>query len=671
MRKKLDKRICRKYADPSYRFSPSNGIFYLPDIQYVVRAAVKNIGSRRTLVLYLYASKDIIENRFVPTFTVFQTKEDFITLEMAQDGSSKWLASPTGSLQRDYRFESKCAFYSKGDNDTVVRYCDNKWQNGFDALSRLQDRLKGQAELENMYAKERKIIKRMKVVPALPRGFSNWVSHSVIPHYIFYDYDRKGPVNGYCTACQQNVKATAAKHNKTGVCPHCKSQVTFKCRSRRGNLSDKKTAQVIQRVGENEMLIRIVKTYVWYSGQDVPQISLRENARLFCGWDGQKITKEEPFYFSYSKGILTHWVKGFRPVFSHYQYSFEADTCGHLYPKNLDDALGGTPWKYSQLKTYSQKEPDPFYLLDYLKEYLRYPVIEYLVKLRLYRLASYAVYGDGYYRYNHIKPIDLGGKNIKEVLGLDKRYLPLLQEVNPGSRQMLMIKAFLREGVQPHAELLKWCGEVGVGDAGDVSTALCYMTPHKLMQYADEQFAKHRKKNFASPGYANMATLLSDYCDYLSMCSALDYDLQNSFVLYPRSLPEAHNWVNDLSDTDCAEAYDRAIAKAFSPLQKRYQFENRDYMVVPPHSAQEIVTEGQKLHHCVGRYVKNVVRHECIILFIREKAAPEKPYCTVELKQGAIVQARVYDNESPPFKVNHFIEQWKQKVLYAPIQEAA
>jgi len=91
---------------------------------------------------------------------------------------------------------------------------------------------------------------------------------------------------------------------------------------------------------------------------------------------------------------------------------------------------------------------------------------------------------------------------------------------------------------------------------------------------------------------------------------------------------------------------------------------------VPPRSAKEIVQEGQALHHYVGQYVKNVVQSKCVILFIRQTNAPRKPYCTVELKNGEIVQARTEGNGNPPPDVQNFIEIWKQQVLYAPAAAA-
>lgn len=60
----------------------------------------------------------------------------------------------------------------------------------------------------------------------------------------------------------------------------------------------------------------------------------------------------------------------------------------------------------------------------------------------------------------------------------------------------------------------------------------------------------------------------------------------------------------------------------------------------------------------------NPVKNNCTILFIRKASAPKKPFYTVEIKHGDIVQARIQNNDDPP-------ELWKENVLYAPVLDKA
>ena len=127
--------------------------------------------------------------------------------------------------------------------------------------------------------------------------------------------------------------------------------------------------------------------------------------------------------------------------------------------------------------------------------------------------------------------------------------------------------------------------------------------------------------------------------------------MKSSFVLFPNDLKAEHDRVNDMSRNDVSQAYDRRIAKMFEGWQHRYGYNKMGFVVIPPHSAKEITQEGDKLHHCVGRYVRDVVKSDTTILFIRKASAPKKPYCTVEVKHGDVVQARIQNNNAPPPKV--------------------
>ena len=96
-------------------------------------------------------------------------------------------------------------------------------------------------------------------------------------------------------------------------------------------------------------------------------------------------------------------------------------------------------------------------------------------------------------------------------------------------------------------------------------------------------------------------------------------------------------------------------------------------MIVPPKTAAEIVEEGHALHHCVGGYVSRVANKECVILFLRKKEEPDKPFYTIEVRDGEVQQIRGYDNCDPPPKVEAYMKMWEQKKLLpaAVMQQAA
>lgn len=666
----MNKRALRKYINPKTRFNLNNGLFCAEEIKYLVCTSVKNISGRRILILYFYLKDNILAGDLLPIWIVFQSANEYITY--CNSGKTRWRTCRFCDLERDYYFINHCAFYSIADEKRVTKFCKITDEKGFDSLYRFQLNLFYKKERQNKIKKQQQIAQKMKSVVSLPRDLKNFILREAVPYYIFYDYHRsKKPYKGYCTACKHEVGVTGIKHNSTGICPHCKKTVTYKCRGRRGNIIDRTTVQVIQRTNNNELVIRIIKAYCQYNKTDTPNLDVYENARCFISWNNTDIEKIQPYYYSYGLYEITNWHKGNRPVANRWYYNFEADTCGYLYHKNLDEIFEDTPWKYSALKEYYFGDPTPLCVVSYLKKYLQYPMLEYLVKLRLFRLATFTVYGEeGSYLYGD-NYLNRNGKNVSEILGVHKQYLPLLQEIDPGAKQLLIIKEMINMNIKPNKDLLKWCTEYSIGNKDSVLYPLNFMTPYKLMRYATKYLSEHRKASYYSDGeYSNMSDLLSDYKDYLEMSNALNYDMKNSFVLYPKSLKEAHNTVNDITEVETSEAYDRKIANDFDRLQNRYQFEKNGLTVLAPHSSSEIIAEGQALHHCVGGYVKNVVREKSTILFIRETDTLDKPYCTVEIKDGNVAQARICNNNTPPPNVEKFIDEWKRDVVYATANAA-
>lgn len=670
----MNKRALRKYADPQLHFPRNNGLLCCPQVKHIVRTAVKNIDGTRTLVLYLYNTEKAAQGQCAPAFTVFQTKDDFITLKQCGDGSTKWLTSNINNLNWDWRFTDKCAVYTPKDEQRIADYCNGSTEDAFLSLSRLQNGIKSRKELEQRRKKERPIIQRMKDLPSPPRDLKGFIHRETAPQYIFYDYHRnKKPMEGYCTACRHTVEVTSAKHNQFGVCPRCKKTVTFKSRGRRGDISDRGTVQVLQRLSENKMILRIFKFYYDYFREDVPKVDVYENARAFISWDEDKKENVDWYYHSYNSGDLTPWKSGTRPVWSFYQYSFEADFCGYLYTRNLEEVLSGTPWKYSQLGAFYLHDREPMQVIPYLREYLRHPALEYLVKLRLYRLAQAAVYGeDGGYVLGE-NPLNMDGLNIGEVLGIGKQYLPLMQEVNINRAILGLMKKLLSRGFSVDSQLLLWCQENAITDADELERCLKHTSAHKLIRYLQEQSQDDCFS--ARVYYRSTAQTLAFgiYKDYIRFCEDLGYDLTDDFILYPRHLKEAHDRTSEMFNKRKAEITDQKIAAEYANLLKQYRMTRYGLMIVPPKTAAEIVEEGHALHHCVGGYISRVANKECVILFLRKKEEPDKPFYTIEVKDGEVQQIRGYDNCDPPPKVEAYMKVWENKKLLpaATMQQAA
>ena len=669
MTRKIDKRACRKLAMPELEFNLNEGVLHVESCPYIIRTAVRNIAGQRILVLYIYQRESILAGSIKPRWVMFHSRDDFATLSFREDAKATWQCSTLGSLDRIWGFDSKCAFYRQQDESRVARFC--KCERGaISMLGYLQRLISYRKELERKWKKQRAIIERMKYVPVLPRDLKGFIHREVMPQYIFYDYQRKGPERAFCTACRHEVSIAAAKHNASGTCPRCKKEITFKCRGRRGRIFDRETVQVLQKAEGNGLVLRIIKVYRSFADSDIPNhFEIWENARQFITLSSSGQCSVDAYYYHYKAGYdLTPWCNGYRPVFDRWKYNFTADMSGVLYQRNLSDTLKDTPWAYSQLEAFSGIASFSG-VATFLSAYIKRPKIEHLIKMKLYRLVSGIIYGG--YSYSALQAINFNGENMRAILGIDRPYFPLLRELDPSIDQLHLIRQLLQADHKPSTEQIKWFIASKISNANAAKELLAHMSVHKLQRYVEQQFAPEDEAALKRVDYYKMNTLITDYHDYLCMCKELQYDVKNSFILFPRELKAAHDSVaKTLKDKRTAE-HEKNIAGSFDEWQKRYQYQSKELMMIPPHSAKEIVDEGAALHHCVRLYVKNVAEKKSVILFVRSVDEPDKSLCTVEVKDGQVTQARGFDNEEPPAQITAFIEQWKQRVLYASDKAAA
>ena len=104
----------------------------------------------------------------------------------------------------------------------------------------------------------------------------------------------------------------------------------------------------------------------------------------------------------------------------------------------------------------------------------------------------------------------------------------------------------------------------------------------------------------------------------------------------------------------------RKVAEKYLPLQ--YDKQN-DYVVIIAMSPFDLISEGEALHHCVGRmgYDQKMIRGESLIFFIRKKDEPSTPFVTIEYspKSKRILQCYGNKNSHPDEQTNEFInKQW-------------
>lgn len=156
--------------------------------------------------------------------------------------------------------------------------------------------------------------------------------------------------------------------------------------------------------------------------------------------------------------------------------------------------------------------------------------------------------------------------------------------------------------------------------------------------------------------------------DYLSMAVKLHYDLSDPTVAMPKDLQERHDAASELIKVSANQEAMKKYRKRRRELEKKYAFGLGDLCVLVPVSGDEIVREGQTLHHCVAGYASRHLSGATTILFIRHRKKPGRSFLTVELeeKKGKVTirQIHGYKNEGykgavrPEKRFGDFLDTW-------------
>ncbi len=129
------------------------------------------------------------------------------------------------------------------------------------------------------------------------------------------------------------------------------------------------------------------------------------------------------------------------------------------------------------------------------------------------------------------------------------------------------------------------------------------------------------------------------YRDYLNACLYLGLDMNEEKNRYPHDFKRWHDIRIDeyrsakalKDEQERKEFYDKFAAVANKYLSLEYD-KKSVYMSIIAKNPSELITEGDALHHCVGRmnYDQKFAREESLIFFIRMKEKPEVPFVTIE-----------------------------------------
>ena len=156
----------------------------------------------------------------------------------------------------------------------------------------------------------------------------------------------------------------------------------------------------------------------------------------------------------------------------------------------------------------------------------------------------------------------------------------------------------------------------------------------------------------------SLSNYLKCVIDYVEMKHVLGLEIETKL---PKNIIELHDSLSSLiEDVKEQEIKERFIAKAKENkvLADSFNLVRKDktYVVVSPKESNDLITEGQNMHHCVGSYIERLANGYSKIFFIRREDSKESSLVTLELdNKNNYVQAKAKFNAEVPKDIEFFI----------------
>lgn len=527
---------------------------------------------------------------------------------------------------------------------------------------------------KNQLAKKEadKIFQRLKKKARPSERLKKYVHNTLLAdHHYMFQFKEYRKRFGYCTACGKNfdletknmrtvtpddVTRLYAKHGEEVLCPVCGRTVT----KRYAGYPHKKVYAMAGECRAEKNGALVIYTYTfsydynssfrakqeWWLEQ-IFYFDIHKYFQLLYGYEVRTYTGDK-----YSNTLNFTDAHSVIDIFG-YSKCFEEGF--HLI--GFKEALDKSNLKYSCADRLL-KLNTPFQLVSYLKFYCSYPVItERLVKEGHADILMSYINGaaSGLFKFNK--------QTVPEFFGLDKEYYNFLRggSVQPVNSFNLCTLQFMKRNGIPASEEYFDFVSVALNYKKELDLMLKFRSFRKCVSYA--------KKQSLLCGCAYSYTVnvthnfFMTYSDYISEGKKLNYDFTSESVVFPQNVSIAHQEQIEFERQQELEEEKRKyknFEKRLKRLKKKYTFSDGKFLIRPAENSDELLIEGNELHHCVySCYKDRYMEGDTDILFIRNCQEPDKPFYTLEYKNGNIVQCRTYHNKERTPEVANFLDKWK------------
>ncbi|MFW5436339.1 PcfJ domain-containing protein [Paenibacillus apiarius] len=481
---------------------------------------------------------------------------------------------------------------------------------------------------------------------------------------------------GYCTHCKNEYSTKGFRHGKTEMCKKCGSFCTVKASGRgRSKLIDDAYIVWYDKSCKDPKSIVAHGIYVRrdYTG-DYKQVETQFYVQAEYVFTPGDPKASGAARFGTARMARRNYYDNFyeaTSIFSERDNAMKRPPF-YLSEDNISKAVQGTPFQYSGWEGFvsyrlfdewvggifgnTRREGEPRTdLVKFFEIAAKYPCAEYLIKMGFSSFIERKINGWGTYGAIHWR-----GTTIEKVLRLTKAEIKALRalKIDVTPLHLHSYNFYKKRGLTMSFEKAYEMSELTHSDGQKILKQLGL--PFKsCVKYVYKQFSRSGARKY----YYDLLAVLRDWRDYLSDCQKLGMDMESEAVLFPNNLYSAHQ--KTIKKVKYAEdqALNMRVVDRYKKLNILYRFESNGLIIRPAASSAELIQEGKQLNHCVGGYTKNYADGKCDLLFIRRVSAPDKPFYTMEINGGRVVQCRGFKNCAMTTEVKAFVEQFINEKL--------
>ena len=433
-------------------------------------------------------------------------------------------------------------------------------------------------------------------------------------YILFANKDNK---HGVCEKCGKDVEFEYTKHKQKITCPNCKMELEVRHTWRGKCVWDIDWFVVGDVVDKETFALR----YISVEQNNDYTKNIKESAREIYdynhGWsyrfsfvDG-KFCVDNGYYFQ------EFLMGGFRRK----QCCIGAETIDNIRAKvrTLD------AFKY--FDKFDEYFNTYVYPRDNIKQLLSVSLYEKLEKIGLKEIAKYDY-------NNYWKPMKYkrNETELTKMIGINKQQLRILKKDDS-----VYTLNFIKKYKKMSLNILEYLIDNHMTNVYDLAIQANNPKPLKTTRYI-----------------CNNKMTWWDYNHHLGMMQKLGYKLDENYR-YPKDFAKEHQRVieeyNAMLDEEMIKEMDEQsilIKKISDGLRKMPDLKDflngsNGLLVYVPESARDLITEGRRLHNCIGNYVDRVAEEKTLVFFVRRLNAPNDPFVAFEYCNGEVIQCR-YDN---------------------------